>query len=157
MIEVKEEQLEKAESPIEVTLFPIVTEVKEAQPLKAPYPIEVTLFGIAIEVKEEQLKKAEFPIEVTPFPIVTVVKDVHPEKAPSPIEVTLSGIIVEAQPTINLLVKVSFIALQLFLESYTVFPSSTIIEVKEVQPEKAPSSIEVTLFGITIEVKELHK
>ena len=110
MIEVKDEQLEKAESPIEVTLFPIVTEVKEVHPEKAYAPIDVTLFGITIEVKDEQLKKADPPIEVT-----------------------LSGIIVVAQPTINLLVEVSIIALQLFLESYTLFPSSTIIEVKEIQ------------------------
>ena len=95
--------------------------------------MEVTLSGITIEVKEVQY-----------------------EKAHSPIEVTLSGIIVEAQPKINLLVEVSIIALQLFLESYIVFPSSTLIVVKDVQPEKALFPIEVTLSGITIEHKDVQ-
>ena len=94
-------------------------------------PIEVTLSGISIEFKEEQLSKAE-----------------------SPIEVTLSGIIVSAQPVIKVLVEVSIIALQSSLESYTVFPSFTMIELKEVQLLKVKLPIEVTLSGISIELKE---
>ena len=94
-------------------------------------PIEVTLSGISIEFKEEQLSKAE-----------------------SPIEVTLSGIIVVAQPTIKVLVEVSIIALQSSLESYIEFPSFTMIELKEVQYEKASSPIEVTPFPIVTELKE---
>ena len=94
-------------------------------------PIEVTLSGITIELKELQ-----------------------PLKASSPIEVTLSGIIVVAQPVIKVLVEVSIIALQSSLESYKVFPSFTMIDLKERQPEKASLPIEVTLSGITIELNE---
>ena len=71
-----------------------------------------------------------------------------------PIEVTLSGIIVVAQPAIKVLVEVSIIALQSSLESYTVFASFTMIDLKERQPEKASLPIEVTLSGITIELNE---
>ena len=71
-----------------------------------------------------------------------------------PIDVTLSGIIVSAQPVIKVLVEVSIIALQSSLESYTVFPSFTMIELKEVQLLKVKLPIEVTLSGITIELKE---
>ena len=94
-------------------------------------PIEVTLSGSLIELSEVQPLKAESPIEVTP-----------------------SGIIVVAQPAIKVLVEVSIIALQLFLESNTVFPSSTIIEVNKVQPLKADSPIDITLFPIITEVKD---
>ena len=66
--------------------------------------------------------------------MMIVLKEKQPPKAPSPIEVTLSGIIVLAQPTIRVLVEVSIIALQSSLESYTGFPSSTMIEFKDVQP-----------------------
>ena len=48
-IEVKDEQSEKADSPIEITPFPSVTEVKDEQPEKAPYktfpPVIVTDFN----------------------------------------------------------------------------------------------------------------
>jgi hypothetical protein len=37
-----------------VTLFGIVIEVKEEQPEKANFPILVTLLGIVTEVKDEQ-------------------------------------------------------------------------------------------------------
>ena len=70
-----------------------------------------------------------------------------------PIEITLFGIIVVAQPVIKVLVEVSIIALQSSLESYTVFSSFTMIELKE-QHSKAHLPIEVTLSGITIELKE---
>ena len=94
-------------------------------------PIEVTLSGISIELSEVQLLKAESPIEVTP-----------------------SGIIVVAQPAIKVLVEVSIIALQSSLESYTVFPSFTMIDLKELQYLNAELLIEVTLSGITIVLKE---
>ena len=62
--------------------------------------------------------------------------------------------IVVLHPFINLLVADSIIALQLSLESYFEFPSSTLIEVRRLQPEKAPSPIVVTEFGIVTEVRE---
>ena len=73
-----------------------------------------------------------------------------------PISVTLEGIIVELHPCISLLVAVSIIALQPSLESYTLLPSSTIILVREAQPEKASFPISVTLEGITTLVREVQ-
>jgi hypothetical protein len=82
VIELSEEQDEKALLPILVTLLPmiysvtcspkivlilalstielesIVTEVNEVQPEKAQFPILVTLLGIVTEVSEEQPEKA---------------------------------------------------------------------------------------------------
>ncbi len=46
MTEVRFEQPEKVELPIEVTLRGMVTEVNPLQPEKAELPIEVTLFGM---------------------------------------------------------------------------------------------------------------
>ena len=48
-------------------------------------------------------------------------------KAYSSIAVAVDGIIVFSHPLIILLVEVSMIALQLSLESYTLFPSETTI------------------------------
>ena len=48
----------KAWSPILVTLLGMVIEVKEEQPEKALLPILVTLLGMVTEVKEEQPSKA---------------------------------------------------------------------------------------------------
>jgi hypothetical protein len=82
VIELSEEQDEKALLPILVTLLPmiysvtcspkivlilalstielesIVTELNEEQPLNAPSPILVTLSGMVIELSEEQPEKA---------------------------------------------------------------------------------------------------
>ena len=52
--EVRELQPLKANSPIFVTLLPMVTEVKELHSLKALSPIFVTLFGMVTEVRELQ-------------------------------------------------------------------------------------------------------
>ena len=54
-IEVREEQLAKAMSPIPVTELGIVTEVRLVQPLKAPCSIHVTELGIVTEVRRKQL------------------------------------------------------------------------------------------------------
>ena len=72
----------------------------------------------------------------------------------SPISVTESGITVLAHPCIRRFVLVSMMALQLFRESYTVFPSFTMIDLKELQYLNAELLIEVTLSGITIVLKE---
>ena len=66
--------------------------------------------------------------------------------------VTLLGIIVVLHPECSVFVAVSIIALLLFRESYTGFPSSTTIEVKPRQLEKAPTPMLVTLLGIVTEV-----
>ena len=76
--------------------------------------------------------------------------------AESPIDVTLFGITVFLHPTINSLVEVSIIAFELSLESYTLLFMSTLILVNEEQPLNAQGSIDVTLLGIVILVKELQ-
>ena len=58
----------------------------------------------------------------------------QPEKAYPLIEETELGMIVFLQPLSNLLVAVSIKALQLSLESYTVFPFSTVMLSKPLQP-----------------------
>lgn len=55
--------------------------------------------------------------------------------------VTLLGITVFLQPAIRVLVIVSMIALQLSRESYTLFPSSTDMDVKPEQPEYLQTSL----------------
>ena len=49
----------------------MVTEAREEQPEKAEEPIVVTLLGMVIEVREEQSSKADTPIVVTPSSIIT--------------------------------------------------------------------------------------
>ena len=78
----------------------------------------------------------------------------HSENAPFPILFTLLGINVFLQPPINLLVEVSIIALQLFLESYTVLFLSITILSNEPQLQNAFEPILVTLSGIVILVNE---
>ena len=79
----------------------------------------------------EQPSKAPEPMEVTELPMVTEVSPEQPSKAYSPIEETELPMVVFLQPTINLFVDVSIIALQLLRESYVpLFLSTT----KEVSP-----------------------
>jgi hypothetical protein len=70
--------------------------------------------------------------------------------------VTVDGITVLLQPAISVFEDVSMIALQLSRESYVVFPSSTIIEVRALHPLYAVLSMFVTLLGIVIEVRALQ-
>ena len=95
-----------------------------------------TLPGMVTDVKP-LLAKASLPILVTPLGISKEVRPVQPQKAPLPILVTLLGMNVFTQPYNRELVEVSIIALQSSRESYTGFPLSTLIEVKELQPQKA--------------------
>ena len=84
------------------------------------------------------------------------VKLVQPWKALSPMLVTLLGMTVPWQPAINVFVAVSIIALQLFRLSYFVLPFSTTMEVKLLQPAKAPFPMLVTLLGMVMDVKLLQ-
>ena len=96
-------------------------------------------------VKPLQLAKAQLPMEVTELGMVTLVKPLQPLKALSPIEVTELGMVVFLQPASKVFVAVSIIALQLSLESYLELPlSTTIIDSKPLQPEKAYLPMEVT-------------
>ena len=92
---------------------------------------------------------------------------------------TVFGMTVFLQPPISALVLVLMMALQLFRESYTVFPASTmicsklehprigfvpmevtelgmVIEVRLEQKENASLSMEITELGMSIEVKPVH-
>ena len=121
--------------------------------MKASAPMEVTLEGIVTEVRPEQREKASNLIEITLVGIVTEVRPEQLEKALTSMDVTLLGIIVDLHPAISSLVDVLTIALQLFRESYTGFPFSTVMEVRMEQPLKAKVSIEVTLLGMVTEVR----
>ena len=85
--------------------------------------------------------------------MVIDVKPLQQENASFAIEVTELGITVFLHPHISVLVADSTIALQLFLESYTVFPLSTLMVVMPLQPENALFPIEVTELGMVIDVK----
>ena len=93
---------------------------------------------------------------VTLLGMVIEVKLLHPANALSPMLVTLLGMFVFEQPLSKVLVSVSIIALQLFRLSYTLFPFSTVIKVKLLQPENAELPMLVTLLGMVIEVKLLQ-
>ena len=71
-------------------------------------------------------------------------------------EVMEFGMTVFWQPLIIVFVAVSIIALQLFRLSYTLFPLSTIIDVKPLQLVKARLSIEVMERGIERDVRSMH-
>ena len=108
-------------------------EVRLLQPEKALLPMLVTLFGMVMDVRLLQPEKALLPMLVTPLGMVMEVRPLQPEKALLPMLVTLFGMVVFIHPAINVFVAVSIIALQLLRESYTMFPDSTIMEVRLVQ------------------------
>ena len=86
-----------------------------------------------IEVRP-QFQKAASSIVVTELGMDIDVRLLQPTNALFPMIVTVLGIIVFWQPVINLLVDVSIMALQLLRESNFVFPLSTTIEVRPLQP-----------------------
>lgn len=120
---------------------------KLLQPENEDLPIVVTELGITIEVKLEQEEKAPAPIVITEFGML-IESISHPEKAYSPMETTVLGITAFLQPVISMLVDVSMIPLQLFLESYTAFPASTVICSMPLQYSNALPLIEVTELGM---------
>ena len=77
----------------------------------------VTLLGNVSSVKPLQPLKADSPTLVTLLGNVSSVKPLQPRKAPSPMLVTLFGMTLFLHPTINVLVPVSIIELQLPQES----------------------------------------
>ena len=89
-------------------------------------------------------------MEVTELGMVILFSPVQPEKAELPMEVTELGMVVFLQPATNVLLAVSMIALQLFLESYTVLLFDTIMLVSPEQPANAAPPIEVTELGMVI-------
>ena len=94
-------------------------------------------------------------MEVTELGMIIEVKPDH-ANASTPIDVTVLGIIVFWHPEIKVFVAVSMMALLLSRESYTVFPSSTVMVSKLVQPAKGLMPIDVTELGRVIVVKFTH-
>ena len=66
---------------------------------------------------------------------------------------TDEGMVVVLQPATRVLLAVSIMALQLLRESYFVFPASTLMLVKPVQPKNARSPMLVTDEGMVMLVK----
>ena len=96
------------------------------------------------EVRLVQPSKAELSMLVTDEGMLREGRPVQPEKAPLPMLETDEGIFVLLHPFIRVLLWDSIIALQLLRESYLGFPSATMIEIRDVQPMKAQSSMLVT-------------
>ena len=69
---------------------------------------------------------------------------------------TVFGIIVLLQPTNNVLLLVSIMALQLLRESYLVFPLLTIIVSRLLHPLRMFIPMDVTLLGMVIEVNSVQ-
>ena len=91
--------------------------VKPLQALNAESPIEVTLLPMVTLVKPLQPRKAAEPIVVTPLPIVTLVSPLQSSNAELPIEVTLpsEGITLSLHPKISILFLLSIRHLFIFL------------------------------------------
>ena len=84
------------------------------------------------------------------------VREEQPSKQLLPKLVTEDGITVPAHPQIIVLLSVSITALQFSRESYTEFPASTTMDVREEQPTKQFFSKLVTEDGILMDVREEH-
>ena len=95
-------------------------------------------------------------MEITELGMVIDVKPLHSRNAFSPMVITVLGITVFLQPAISVLVAVSMMALQSLRLSYTVFPVSTCIDVRPLQPWNALPSMEITELGIVMDVKPLQ-
>ena len=112
-----------------------VTVLREKQPKKQWYPKFVTEDGILMDVREEQYAKQFIPKLVTEDGILMDVREEQSEKQYSPKLVTEDGITVPAHPQIIVLLSVSITALQFSRESYTEFPASTTMDVREEQSQ----------------------
>ena len=153
-MDAREEQLEKQPFPKLVTEDGILMDVREEQPKKQDPSKLVTEDGILMDAREEQLEKQEFPKLVTEDGILMDVREEQYEKHLSPKLVTEDGITVPAHPQIIVLLSVSITALQFSRESYTEFPASTTMDVREEQAAKHPSPKLVTEDGILMDVRE---
>jgi len=79
---------------MEVIVLGRVTEVS-AVPAKAEVPMSLTEWGIVTEWKEEQKEKAESPMKVTDLGMATVGRALQSANALVPIDVTPSGMVTE--------------------------------------------------------------
>ena len=116
----------------------------------------VTDEGMVMLVKPVQFWNARSPMLVTDEGMVMLVKPVQPVNAWLPMLVTDEGMVVVLQPATRVLLAVSIMALQLLRESYFVFPASTLMLVKPVQPENAPLPMLVTDEGMVMLVRPVQ-
>ena len=107
-----------------------------------------------MDVREEQRSKQLSPKLFTEDGILMDVREEQFQKHSYPKLVTEDGITVPAHPQIIVLLSVSITALQFSRESYTEFPASTTIDVREEQYAKHPSPKLVTEDGILMDVRE---
>ena len=105
-------------------------------------------------LREEQFQKHFSPKLVTEDGILMDVREEQPSKQTPPKLVTEDGITVPAHPQIIVLLSVSITALQFSRESYTEFPASTTMDVREEQSAKHPYPKLVTEDGILMDVRE---
>ena len=131
-----------------------VTVLREEQPAKHHPPKLITENGILMDVREEQYAKHLSPKLVTEDGILMDVREEQPLKQERPKLVTEDGITVPAHPQIIVLLSVSITALQFSRESYTEFPASTTMDVREEQPKKQLLPKLVTEDGILMDVRE---
>ena len=129
-------------------------DLREAQYEKHHPPKLVTEDGILMDVREKQLEKQPSPKLVTEDGILMDVREEHSVKHHSPKLVTEDGITVPAHPQIIVLLFVSITALQFSRESYTEFPASTTMDLREEHPLKHSSPKLVTEDGILMDVRE---
>lgn len=66
-MEVSSEHPPKAQLPISITEFGIITYFSPEQPMKAPSPISVTELGIVAEISAKQNSNAQPPTVVTEY------------------------------------------------------------------------------------------
>ena len=116
-------------------------------------PIGVGISHVTV-LREEQREKQNSPKLVTEDGILMDVREEQYAKHHSPKLVTEEGITVPAHPQIIVLLSVSITALQFSRESYTEFPASTTMDVREEQPSKHHLPKLVTEDGILMDVRE---
>jgi hypothetical protein len=144
-IEVREVVERNALSPMEVTLSGIVTEFRSSANLKVSSPMDVMLFGITMEVSPLP-SNALAPMEVTLFGRITDTSSVTHLKACDPIEVK------EVLADRSILSRLLNRNASTPIVSKALPPAMVMDSRSEVS--KALSPIEITLFGMLIDISE---
>ena len=129
------------------------TSVRLVQSSNANSPMLVTVDGILTFARLVHCQNAFLPMLVIFSGNSMLASDFCMAKAASPIFVTDVGITVVLHPAISVLVDVWIMALQLSRESNALFPDSTLIDVRALQPKNESVYIFVTLAGMTNDVR----
>ena len=167
VIEVKGQE-RKAQLPIFVTEYGMVTEVSLEQLPKAFSPISVTEDGMVASVREEQCSKAQRPILVNGDSVIardrieTYLREVQSLKAPSPISVTeKDGIVTDSSEKDGIVTDSSEVQPRKTCLLILLTDDGMVTSVREEQLSKAWSSISKTspLEGqrIVTDVREVQE